>query len=58
MGFTYLILSEVGSLLQSFLCEPALKPDSHIKIVKDYRPKTGKDHETLRESVQNLLKIV
>ena len=35
-----------------------LKPDSHRKIVKDYRPKTGRDHETLRESVQNLLKIV
>ena len=30
---------------------PALKPDSHRKIVKDYRPKTGKDHEILRESV-------
>ena len=30
-----------------------LKPDSHRKIVKDYRPKTGKDHEFLRESVQS-----
>ena len=27
------------------------KPGSHIKIAKDYRPKTGEDHELLRESV-------
>ena len=30
--------------------ENALKPGSHRKIAKDYRPKTGKDHEILRES--------
>ena len=28
-----------------------VKPDSHKNIVKDYRPKTGKDHEILKESV-------
>ena len=36
----------------------SLKPGSHRKIVKDYRPKTSKDHDILRESVENLLKIV
>ena len=29
----------------------SVKPDSHRKIVKDYRPKKGKDYESLRESV-------
>ena len=29
----------------------SLKPDSHRRIVKDYRPTTGKDHEMLKESV-------
>ena len=28
----------------------SLKPGSHRKIVKDYRLKTGKDHEILSES--------
>ena len=28
-----------------------LKPGSHRKIAKDYRPKTGEDHKLLRESV-------
>ena len=28
-----------------------IKVGSHRKIAKDYRPKTGKDHEILRESV-------
>ena len=39
----------------SFLCEPgficSIKPGSHRKIAKDYGPKTGKDHDILRESV-------
>ena len=28
----------------------SLKPGSHRRIVKDYRSKTGKDHEILSES--------
>ena len=35
-----------------------LKADSHRKIIKDYRPKTGKDQEILSESGGNPLKIV
>ena len=31
--------------------EKIIKPGSHKKIAKDYRPKTDKDHEILRESV-------
>ena len=30
-----------------------LKPGSHRNIAKDYRPKTGKDHDILRESVKS-----
>ena len=44
-------LSLACSLPLSFLCEPGLKPGSHRKIAKDYRPKRGKDHDILRESV-------
>ena len=28
-----------------------VKPGSHRRIVKEYRSKTGKDHDILRESV-------
>ena len=35
-----------------------LKPGSHRKIAKDYRPKLGKDQEILSESGWNPLKIV
>ena len=43
-------VSLIPSLSQSSLCEPALKPGSHRKIVKDYRSKTSKDQEILSES--------
>ena len=36
----------------------SLKPGSHRKIAKDYRPKPGKDQEILSESGCNPLKIV
>ena len=38
--------------------EQKLKPDSHRRIVKDYRLRTGKDQEILSESGGNPLKIV
>ena len=62
MVFTCLNLSLASNLLKSFCVNRALekrvKPDSHRKIAKDYRPKTGKDQEILSESGGNLLQIV
>ena len=39
-------------------CDLGLKPDSHRRIVKDYRSKTGKYQEILSESGWNPMKIV
>ena len=49
-GFHYISVSLAPTLSQSSLCERAVKPGSHRKIVKDYRPKTGKNQEILGES--------
>ena len=39
------------SCLMHIVFMQGFKPSSYRKIAKDYRPKTGKDHDILKESV-------